>query len=699
MLAYTRKPRTITRLFPRAMALALSLYNSCWGASHTVSTLNDGPPGSLRQTILDSTPGDSIIFGVTGEIVLTNGEIVIDKNLRITGPGPKLLKLNANYQNRIFNVVTGNVEITGLTLSYGLAHGAPNFRGQGGGIYNGAILSLSNCVFDSNIAMGGDNQHSEGSGGLGQGGALYNYSAATTSVRSCTFQANIAAGGNGLNPLCYNMCLGGSAQGGAVFAGGAMSLVNCTFQHNSAQGSTNGTISGRGLGGAIYWTSFQPLYVVNCTIAENSALGSGTSDGGGFAVAFNTSPTNDFFWNTVIARNVGIYSAPDLIGSVVSRGHNLVGNASGSSGWIVSDLLGTAPNPIDSKLGPLQDNGGQTPTMVPVGGPAYNGGDDSVLLPPWNIQTDQRGEPRLSGVHVDIGAVEWAVPNIPIGFASDDFNDSMRDTNKWIPQDLILGTGRFTETNSRLEFVAAPGTNDYDESRLLFAKALPRTFDWAATLDAHLSPLGIPTGYTAGLDIVVTQSGIPQNRLTMGLWEVSDGVGADQMAFCSEAWVEGTMVSHSCSYLVGSDATFRVRYIATNQTLIAEYPVPAGTYFASLGTLSSSRWPIDVSPAFQIQVQAHSSKVTVNSGLMYADNFRVEPSIDPPVISAGRTREMITLNWATQEGLYYQIQQSIDLSNWENFGSSFRGLGAPMTQSISATSNHFALRLKVSTEP
>jgi hypothetical protein len=58
---------------------------------------------------------------------------------------------------------------------------------------------------------------------------------------------------------------------------------------------------------------------------------------------------------------------------------------------------------VDPKLGPLQNNGGPTMTMLPqAGSAAINAGDPNFSPPP---STDQRGYPRVNG-RLDIGAVE-----------------------------------------------------------------------------------------------------------------------------------------------------------------------------------------------------------------------------------------------------------------------------------------------------
>jgi hypothetical protein len=103
-------------------------------------------------------------------------------------------------------------------------------------------------------------------------------------------------------------------------------------------------------------------------------------------------------------------SSPDLAGAFSSQGHNLIGQTDGSSGLsngFNSDLTGTTASPLDPKLGPLARNGGPTFTMalLPVS-PALDAGDDALLAAPFNLTTDQRGLPRKSGAHMDIGAFE-----------------------------------------------------------------------------------------------------------------------------------------------------------------------------------------------------------------------------------------------------------------------------------------------------
>src|SRR5947207_7812297 len=87
----------------------------------TVTNTNDSGSGSLRQALADANDGDTITFAVTGIIGLTSGELVINRNITISGPGANHLAISraANAAPfRIFHVMLGHaVIIEGLTIS------------------------------------------------------------------------------------------------------------------------------------------------------------------------------------------------------------------------------------------------------------------------------------------------------------------------------------------------------------------------------------------------------------------------------------------------------------------------------------------------------------------------------------------------------------------------------------------------------
>ena len=59
------------------------------GDTITVSNVNDNGPGSLRDAIQNAIAGDTITFDLPSPstIPLTSGELLIDKDLIISGPG------------------------------------------------------------------------------------------------------------------------------------------------------------------------------------------------------------------------------------------------------------------------------------------------------------------------------------------------------------------------------------------------------------------------------------------------------------------------------------------------------------------------------------------------------------------------------------------------------------------------------------
>jgi hypothetical protein len=365
--------------------------------TRTVTSLSDSGPGTLRDTIAASAAGDTIIFSVSGELLLTSGELAVSRDLSIVGPGAKLLSVNGNEASRVFGIYSGTVKISGLSL------GAGTSQSNGGCIANLASLTISNCTISGDFAGGYE------------GGGIFNLG--TLTVIDCTISGNVANIGGGIanrgnltvnNSTIYgNAANGDAAIGGGIYDAGTLTINNSTISRNV----------GYQQGGGIYITN-GTLSVINSIIAFNF-----TPNG--------TTPTCDAF------------------GAVSSQGHNLVGATDGSSGWLDSDLTGTVAAPLDPLLGPLQDNGGPTRTtyLLP-GSAAINAGDDSVLGPPLNLTTDQRDYPRRLGAHVDIGAVEigqapaWLTgTNMSVPNGSGNFGQLPRGPGVWGGNFVFFGAG------------------------------------------------------------------------------------------------------------------------------------------------------------------------------------------------------------------------------------------------------------------
>jgi hypothetical protein len=418
-------------------------------ATITVTTTNDSGIGSLRAALAAAGNGDTINFSLPAPatIVLTNGGLPVTTNVTIFGSGAANLAVSGNNSNRVFNIASNRVvTVSGLTIR----DGYPGSGTNGGGIYNAGTLTLSNCVVSFNTA-------GDGSGGVSfpgaNGGGVFNADSLT--VIACTFKSNSGGtGGVGCNYSALSHCLspgGDGGNGGGIFNGGSLTVTSSSFSDNSGGtggqggGSAIGSVAPApggtgGAGGGIYSTG--SLACVSCTFSGNRSGnggpggtasgtfvnvgvgGSGGNGGVGGGIYNFTAAASATLRNTLVAQNPvgaggpggfgfagngssgGPGSAPDLSGAFTSQGHDLIGMADGSTGFTNAsngNIVGTGNSPVGPLLGALKDNGGPTPTMALLtGSPAVDAGDDALT------GTDQRGFPRLSGPHVDIGAFEGA---------------------------------------------------------------------------------------------------------------------------------------------------------------------------------------------------------------------------------------------------------------------------------------------------
>ncbi len=355
-----------------------------------VSNTNDSGVGSLRFTIANASAGDTIAFasGVTGTVTLsaTNGPLDITQDLDIEGPGAGSLTVSGNGASRVFLVddfVTAT--IAGLNIADGKSHG------NGGGILNAGTLTVTNSTISRNSAS--------------QGGGIFN-DGGTLTLTNSTLSGNSASQGGGIDNLVGTLTVTNSTISGdssGVSGGGidnflgTVTVTNSTISGNSTSGGGGGILSA----GA--------LAVTDSTFSDNSAgNGGGIENSGGYTLTLA---------NTIIAGNTAA-TGPDVDGSVTSLGYNLIGNSSGSSGFVATDLLNV--NPL---LGPLQNNGGPTETMALLPGrPAIDAGNNALV--PSGITTDQRGAPRDVFGGVDIGAFEVQV--YPVYFTADSGGGSLR---------------------------------------------------------------------------------------------------------------------------------------------------------------------------------------------------------------------------------------------------------------------------------
>ena len=378
------------------LGLALSavcLTTRLRAATLTVINTNDSGAGSLRQAIADAASGDTITFAVTGTILLTTGELTINKDLTIQGPGANLLDVrrNAAAAFRIFTINSGKtVSIVGLTISNGSAI-------EGGGIINFGTLSLSRCVISGNAATVGGN----GGGGI-QNRATLNVDQCTISGNSAQFTGGGIAMINGGTAIITNSTISGNStqrDGGGLTAQGVNTAANVTLINCTVSGNTAATVGGGILN--VSSGASTTVNLINCTIAGNNAPG-----GSGIGNFVNSSTATLTLKNSIVANNLGSAQfAKNAAAVTTSLGYNLVSDSSLAPA--AGDQLNTHP-----LLAPLGNNGGPTQTHALLfGSPAIDKGLNS------GQPTDQRGFARTvdfpslanatGGDGTDIGAFEF----------------------------------------------------------------------------------------------------------------------------------------------------------------------------------------------------------------------------------------------------------------------------------------------------
>jgi uncharacterized repeat protein (TIGR01451 family) len=424
------------------MPLLLACFGFASAATITVTNNNDNGAGSLRQAISDSSPGDTIDFdsSLDGQsIALTTGELLIDKNLTMTGPGANALAVNGNHASRVFNISTGvEVTISGLTITNGFS------LSDGGGILNDGSVTIINSTLSGNTALNlsdGGGIYNDGSlritnSTLGvntahsSGGGIYSNGGSVTITNSTlSINAAFADGGgiysNGGSVTITNSTLsgnsavfgGGAGNGGGIYnAGGSVTITNSTISGSAGPGNgggifnfgsvtiTNSTLSGNSAllaGGGIYNVGvLGSLRITNSTLSGNAT----STSGGGI---FNLGSTMEL-GNTILNASQGANIVNSGNGVITSLGYNLSSDDGGGFLTSPGDHINTDPQL--SSFAP-QDNGGPTFTIALLpSSPAIDAGDPSFnpfdYDPP--LLYDQRGPgfSRVAGNVIDIGAFE-----------------------------------------------------------------------------------------------------------------------------------------------------------------------------------------------------------------------------------------------------------------------------------------------------
>jgi CSLREA domain-containing protein len=326
---------------------------------------------SLRAAIEEANalPAGSTIEVPAGSYQLI-AALVVKNGMTITGAGARTTTISQSGTDRVFDVTSAanGVTISGFTLTGGTAPNDNSFLG-------GDVRNMGNLTLLEDFITQGS---ADSGGGVSNAGG-------TLLIDRSTVSGNSALTGGGDSGGVNNW---GSAGNGGT-AHGALTIRNSTITGNTAR-----------LGGGVFsWNDAANTVVIeNSTIAGNHVTDRGI---GGLGIGDGSATVED----TIIAGNTqttanGTVASNCGATGIQSLGHNL---ESGSDCGFAPANNGDLQN-TDPKLGALQNNGGQTDTLLPASNsPVVDAGASCPSV-------DQRGTSRPQGNACDIGAVEVVPP-------------------------------------------------------------------------------------------------------------------------------------------------------------------------------------------------------------------------------------------------------------------------------------------------
>ncbi|MCH8046201.1 MAG: tandem-95 repeat protein, partial [Planctomycetes bacterium] len=455
--------------------------------AHPVTTMADSGPGSLRQALVDAFDGDTIdLAGVAGQITLTTGQLTIDNDLRIVGPGASTLTISGNGASRVLMIAAGRtVVIDSLTIADGFLDNTE--LGGAGILSNQATLTLRRSVVEDNRLN--VRAHDRGGAGIQNiGGRL--------DVMESSIINNI------LSSLTRNF-----VGGGGIRTSGKLVVTNSTISGNEVRrlDGENGPRDSGG-GGGIYLNNAPSAEIISSTITMNRvelAGGTAWNQGGGGIGSRTRTSGHVRIANSIIVGNFSNQEFPEISGRVNSLGHVLYGPS------VQFNSVGPRETDTflrDALLAPLAHHGGPLPIHHPLrGSPAIDGGVVS-----GGLDSDQRGTSRTfdgtgDGVaRADIGAVEFTVVARDDEYFVDEdqvlvvpaqdgllFNDEA--DGRQLTASLLQQAGNGTVVlNPDGSFVYTPAADFFGVDKFIYRTNLSPEFEEPATVSISVIPKAEP---------------------------------------------------------------------------------------------------------------------------------------------------------------------------------------------------------------
>jgi hypothetical protein len=244
------------------------------------------------------------LLGTPGIITLSN-ELIVSKDVTVSGPGPAGLTLTAG--TRVFHITNGvTAVISGLTISGARLAAQNPFAGPeptGAGIYNdSSTLTVSNCLITGNSAPYG--------GGIASSGPL--------TVISSTIKSNSTVYGG--------LCNSGGA-GAGIFSTAPLTVIKSMITNNFSAGGCGSLLGGVGI-----------FSTTNLTVLDSTVSGNSESGGGGFGVGMYVGG-NGIVSNCIVSANIGAIPSGFIGGGIFALG-SLAIEASTFNGNIASSGAG-----------------------------------------------------------------------------------------------------------------------------------------------------------------------------------------------------------------------------------------------------------------------------------------------------------------------------------------------------------------------
>jgi len=353
------------------MKADVGIYGSFSGVETALEQRSNFGPGQENETVLSGdigTKGDisdncyHVFYHPDG---LGLGSTAILDGFTITGGNADLISANYFYKGGGMYNFTNNSPVINH------CHFILNNAQDGSAIYNWyAYPVLNYCTFSYNSASW-------------NGGAIYNY-ASMPPITNCIFHSNSALGNGGA--ICNYLY-------------SSTQITNCLFYNNSAEYG----------GGVIYNYDRSSPVLINSTLVGNTAYYGGAIYNHSYW-SIDNSPVlrNSIIWgNRAEAYGHQFYipggTKVTLYNSCYSNGLNDVTEL-GGGGLFANNCLTVDPLFADPMEKDYRLIG--TSPCINYGNNTYN-----------TVPTDLRGEDRIQGGTIDLGAYEWTTgldPSVPV---------------------------------------------------------------------------------------------------------------------------------------------------------------------------------------------------------------------------------------------------------------------------------------------